>query len=85
MSSALWPLRLRDLGYGTSTGRGHKIVTIVSALILTQAMRRTAVQVMRGERAFGLEDSLLFPGPTGHLLTNVIPNRGSLNSTRRGV
>lgn len=85
MSSALWPLRLQNLGYGTSTGRGHKIVTIVSGLILTQAMGRTAAQLMRGERALGLEDSLLLPGPTGYLLTNVIPNRGSLNSTRRGV
>lgn len=33
-----------------------------------------------GRKGFGLEDSLLLPGPTGHLLTNVIPNRGSLNS-----
>lgn len=60
-----------------------KIVTIVSALILTQAMGRTAAQLMRGERAFGLEVSLLLPGPTGHLLTNVIPNRGSLNHQKR--
>ncbi|KAB1266725.1 hypothetical protein Cadr_000018108 [Camelus dromedarius] len=43
---------------------------------------RTAVQVMGGERAFGLEDVLL-PGPARHLFTNASPNPSSLSSTRR--
>lgn len=40
------------LGYGTSTGRGHKIVTIVSALILTQAMGKDSSTADEGRKGF---------------------------------